>query len=204
MIPDKRATHRVSFERPITADMMAIDGTWRRACTLKDVSDTGAKLLVEGSVQGLPLKEFFLVLSSLGLGLSSLRAFAWVNGEQLGVTFIETNPKGGEPGRQCLPGRSEPAPVSRPGTMNLGTACADTWYRDFAISLPGLEAAACDHLSRRRFCFRSLCQAVSWSGSSVPECGRHRPPVLACSRTSLLDPGSPRPWMGLVEHVSLL
>jgi hypothetical protein len=74
MIPDKRATHRVSFERPITADMMAIDGTWRRACTLKDVSDSGAKLLVEGSVQGLPLKEFFLVLSSLGLGLSSLRA----------------------------------------------------------------------------------------------------------------------------------
>ncbi|MGY4368722.1 hypothetical protein ACVW1A_004787 [Bradyrhizobium sp. LB1.3] len=67
MIPDKRATHRVSFERPITADMMAIDGTWRRACTLKDVSDSGAKLLVEGSVQGLPLKEFFLVLSSLGL-----------------------------------------------------------------------------------------------------------------------------------------
>jgi hypothetical protein len=126
-----------------------------------------------------------------------------VNGEQLGVTFIETNPKGGEPGRQCLPGRSEPAPVSRPGTMNLGTACADTWYRDFAISLPGLEAAACDHLSRRRFCFRSLCQAVSWSGSSVPECGRHRPPVVACSRTSLLDPGSPRPRMGLVEHVSL-
>lgn len=37
--------------------------------------------------------------------------------------------------------------------MNLGTVCADTWYRGFAISLPGLEAAACDHLSRRRFCF---------------------------------------------------
>jgi hypothetical protein len=79
MIPDKRATHRVSFERPITADMMAIDGTWRRACTLKDVSDSGAKLLVEGSVQGLPLKEFFLVLSSLGLAYlaASFRLGEW-------------------------------------------------------------------------------------------------------------------------------
>lgn len=92
MIPDKRATHRVSFERPVTAAMIAIDGTWRRACTLKDVSDTGAKLLVEGSVQGLPLKGFFLVLSSVGLAYRR-RELAWVDGEELGVTFIETNPK---------------------------------------------------------------------------------------------------------------
>jgi len=37
---------------------MAIDGTWRRACTIKDISDTGAKLSVESSIDGLPLKEF--------------------------------------------------------------------------------------------------------------------------------------------------
>lgn len=92
MIPDKRATHRVSFERPVTANMIAIDGTWRRACTLKDVSDTGAKLLVEGSVQGLPLKGFFLVLSSVRLAYRR-RELAWVDGEELGVTFIEANPK---------------------------------------------------------------------------------------------------------------
>lgn len=72
--------------------MIAMDGTWRRACTLKDVSDTGAKLLVEGSVQGLPLKEFFLVLSSVRLAYRR-RELAWVDGEELGVTFIQTNPK---------------------------------------------------------------------------------------------------------------
>lgn len=82
----------MSFERPVSANMIAIDGTWRRACTLKHVSDTGAKLLVEGSVQGLPLKGFFLVLSSVGLAYRR-RELAWVDGEELGVTFIETNPK---------------------------------------------------------------------------------------------------------------
>lgn len=86
--PDKRDGHRVTFDRPIPANMMAIDGTWRRGCTVKDVSDSGAKLIAEGSVQGLPLKEFFLVLSSTGLAYRRCE-LAWVNGEELGVTFIK-------------------------------------------------------------------------------------------------------------------
>lgn len=65
------------IERPITANMMAIDATWRRACTLNHVSDTGAKLLVEGSVQDFPSREFFLVLSSLGLAYRRCE-LAWV------------------------------------------------------------------------------------------------------------------------------
>ena len=44
---------RVKFERPIPVQIMAIDGTWRRACELKSVSDFDATLIVEGSVQGL-------------------------------------------------------------------------------------------------------------------------------------------------------
>jgi hypothetical protein len=32
-----------------------------------DVSQTGARLLIEGSLEGLDLKEFFLLLSSTGL-----------------------------------------------------------------------------------------------------------------------------------------
>lgn len=54
--PDKRG-RRVAFERAIPASMMAIDGTWQRACTLQDVSDSGAKLLIEGSVESLPLNK---------------------------------------------------------------------------------------------------------------------------------------------------
>jgi len=64
---------------------MAIDGTWRRACSLLDVSETGAKMTVEGSV---PLKEFFLLLSSTGLAYRRCE-LAWVNGEEIGVNFLQ-------------------------------------------------------------------------------------------------------------------
>lgn len=71
---------------------MAFDGTWRRSCTMEDVSDGGARLtVVEGSVQGLPLKEFFLLLSSTGLAYRRCE-LAWVNGDQLGVTFLKQGP----------------------------------------------------------------------------------------------------------------
>ena len=63
---EQRKAHRVVFEKGFPANMMAIDGTWRRPCTMEDVSDTGAKLTVEGSVERLAMKEFFLVLSSMG------------------------------------------------------------------------------------------------------------------------------------------
>jgi hypothetical protein len=55
---------RVAIVWAIPTSMMAMDGTWQRGCTLKGVSDSRAKLLIEGSVEGLPLKEFFPVLSS--------------------------------------------------------------------------------------------------------------------------------------------
>src|SRR5215831_10328704 len=83
---------RVVFERGIPAHMMGIDGTWRRECIMEDVSETGAKLTVEGSVQGLHLKEFFLLLSSTGLAYRRCE-LAWVNGNQIGVNFLKTGDK---------------------------------------------------------------------------------------------------------------
>ena len=68
--------------------MMAIDGTWQRSCTMEDVSDTGAKLTVDGSIEGLPLKEFFLVLSTVGKAYRRCQ-LAWVNGDQVGVFFLK-------------------------------------------------------------------------------------------------------------------
>jgi hypothetical protein len=68
---ERRKGERVTFERGIPAHMMGIDGTWRRDCTMEDVSETGAKLTVEGSVGGLHLKEFFLLLSSPGLPIAA-------------------------------------------------------------------------------------------------------------------------------------
>lgn len=84
---EKRDSPRVKFERGYSAQMMGIDGTWHRQCTVHDVSSSGAKLTIEGPIDGLALKEFFLLLSSTGLAYRRCE-LAWVNGEQIGVTFL--------------------------------------------------------------------------------------------------------------------
>ncbi len=89
---DQRSGNRVVFERGIAAQMMGIDGTWRRDCTMEDVSETGAKLTIDGSVEGLHLKEFFLLLSSTGLAYRRCE-LAWVNGDQIGVNFLKQGEK---------------------------------------------------------------------------------------------------------------
>ena len=88
MTTERRKGERITFERGIGAHMMGIDGTWRRDCTMEDISETGAKLIVEGSVEGLNLKEFFLLLSSTGLAYRRCE-LAWVNGNQIGVNFLK-------------------------------------------------------------------------------------------------------------------
>jgi hypothetical protein len=67
---------------------MAIDGTWRRDCVMKEASGSGAKLLVKGSIEGLNLKEFFLLLSSTSLAYRRCE-LSWVNGEQIGAKFMK-------------------------------------------------------------------------------------------------------------------
>ena len=89
---ERRKGERVTFERGIPAHMMGIDGTWRRECKMDDISETGAKLSVEGSVEGLHLKEFFLLLSSTGLAYRRCE-LAWVNGDQIGVNFLKLSDK---------------------------------------------------------------------------------------------------------------
>jgi hypothetical protein len=92
MAGERRKGERVAFERGIGAHMMGIDGTWRRDCIMEDVSETGARLTVEGSVEGLNLKEFFLLLSSTGLAYRRCE-LAWVNGDQVGATFLKQGDK---------------------------------------------------------------------------------------------------------------
>lgn len=82
-----RKSGRVDFERGIPVYMMGIDGTWRRDCMMTDVSQTGARLLVEGSLEGLDLKEFFLLLSSTGLAYRRCQLVR-VAGDQIGVAFL--------------------------------------------------------------------------------------------------------------------
>jgi PilZ domain len=82
-----RKSERVDFERGIPVYIMGIDGTWRRDCLMIDVSQTGARLCIEGSYEGLDLKEFFLLLSSTGLAFRRCRMVR-VAGDQIGVEFL--------------------------------------------------------------------------------------------------------------------
>ena len=84
---DRRKGTRVVFGKGIEVAMMGIDGTWRRDCFMLDVSETGARLRIRDSIEGLTLKEFFLLLSSTGLTYRRCE-LAWVNGEEIGVRFV--------------------------------------------------------------------------------------------------------------------
>jgi PilZ domain len=84
---ENRKANRVRMEHRHPVNLMAVDGTWRRGCTLLDVSQTGAKLELEGSATVLQAKEFFLLLSSTGLAFRRCE-LVWIDGVQVGVRFI--------------------------------------------------------------------------------------------------------------------
>ena len=69
--------------------IMAIDGTWRRECQLNAISDTDAVLTVEGSIGGLNLKEFFLLLSSTGLAYRRCELVR-INGTEMDISFLRS------------------------------------------------------------------------------------------------------------------
>jgi hypothetical protein len=84
---DRRSERRVGFELGIHVYIMGIDGTWRRECRMVDASQNGARLIVDGSIEGLDLKEFFLLLSSTGLAFRRCRMVR-VAGDQIRVEFL--------------------------------------------------------------------------------------------------------------------
>jgi hypothetical protein len=98
MTDDLKGPERVTFSRGYGVCIMGIDGTWRRDCLLNAISDTDAVLTVEGSIQGLNLKEFFLLLSSTGLAYRRCE-LSRVNGEEMDVLFLTRKSKKREGGR---------------------------------------------------------------------------------------------------------
>ncbi len=82
----KPSSKRVRFERGIPARLVAIDGTWRRECTLIDMGDDAAELATR-NLEGLQLKEFFLLLTSVGVAYRRCE-LDWINGERMGVKFL--------------------------------------------------------------------------------------------------------------------
>jgi hypothetical protein len=88
MSDEHKGTDRVTFSRGYDVCIMAIDGTWRRDCQLNAISDNDAVLTLEGSIQGLNLKEFFLLLSSTGLAYRRCELVR-VNGSEMDIQFLK-------------------------------------------------------------------------------------------------------------------
>jgi len=88
MSDEAKTPERVTFSHGYGVCIMGIDGTWRRDCLLNAISDNDAVLTVEGSIQGLNLKEFFLLLSSTGLAYRRCELVR-VNGTEMDVQFLK-------------------------------------------------------------------------------------------------------------------
>src|SRR5258707_12679428 len=88
MAAENTGQERVTFGRGHSVWIMAIDGTWRRSCVLKGISATDAELTLEGSIEGLNLKEFFLLLSSTGLAYRRCELVR-VNGADIEIRFMK-------------------------------------------------------------------------------------------------------------------
>ena len=89
---DSRKASRVRMDHRHPVNLMGVDGTWRRSCVLLDVSETGAKIEVEGTLDVLQAKEFFLLLSSTGLAFRRCE-LVWIDGTMAGVHFINAASK---------------------------------------------------------------------------------------------------------------
>ena len=85
---ERRIAGRVQFVKGYTAQIVAIDGTWQRDCRIADVSDTGAKLTIRGSTEGIDTKEFFLKLSPTGNAHRRCQRI-WLSGDEAGVRFLK-------------------------------------------------------------------------------------------------------------------
>jgi hypothetical protein len=88
MAAETKGPERVTFGRGHSVWIMGIDGTWRRSCVLKGISTIDAELTLEGSIEGLNLKEFFLLLSSTGLAYRRCELVR-VNGADIEIRFMK-------------------------------------------------------------------------------------------------------------------
>jgi hypothetical protein len=89
---DGRKALRVKMDHKQAVNLMGSDGTWRRSCVLLDVSQSGAKIEVEGTLDVLHAKEFFMLLSSTGLAYRRCE-LVWIDGTTAGIHFVNADSK---------------------------------------------------------------------------------------------------------------
>jgi PilZ domain len=83
-----KGSDQVVFEAGFKARIMGIDGTWWRECYIEVISQSGAKITVEGNVENLKLNEFFLMLSTVGNAHRKCE-LVYVKGDEIGVRFLQ-------------------------------------------------------------------------------------------------------------------
>jgi hypothetical protein len=93
---DGRKALRVKMDHKQSVNLMGSDGTWRRSCVLLDVSQSGAKIEVEGTLDVLQAKEFFMLLSSTGLAYRRCE-LVWIDGTMAGIHFVTADSKRKKP-----------------------------------------------------------------------------------------------------------
>jgi hypothetical protein len=103
---DARKALRVQMDHRQSVNLMASDGTWRRSCVLLDVSQSGAKIEVEGTLDVLQAKEFFMVLSSTGLAYRRCE-LVWIDGTTAGVHFVTAESRKKAKGQGTISDRSK-------------------------------------------------------------------------------------------------
>jgi hypothetical protein len=101
---DGRKALRVRMEHKQAVNLMGSDGTWRRSCFLLDVSQTGAKIEVEGTLDVLQAKEFFMLLSSTGLAYRRCE-LVWIDGTMAGIHFVTADSRKKKPALQGIAAR---------------------------------------------------------------------------------------------------
>jgi hypothetical protein len=86
---ERRIIDRYRFGQGYSMRVMARDGSWQIPCTIIDVSQTGAKLHLDGPADGIDLteKNFILKLSQFGTALRNCE-LVWHRGEFIGVRFL--------------------------------------------------------------------------------------------------------------------
>lgn len=90
MQKERRRASRVNFARGISVKILAIDGTWQRDCEMIDVSDSGVLLQFSEHLAAFGLKEFFLVLSSVGSAHRRCQ-MVWTEHDRVGAAFIDSD-----------------------------------------------------------------------------------------------------------------
>ncbi|WP_271568944.1 PilZ domain-containing protein [Bradyrhizobium sp. CCBAU 11386] len=85
---EKRRKKRVAFGNWYDTTLIAIDATWSLNAQLHDISDSGAKLHIEGEIPERVCNEEFFLMITPDAKVSRRARTVWRNGSHIGIHFV--------------------------------------------------------------------------------------------------------------------